>query len=76
MCCPTVHFTDEEKEAVGKPERFWRNRDGWWSITRVEEYAEETRTYCTFVTADYRCEIYEKRPQVCREYVCDGDSNP
>lgn len=28
----------------------------------------EVKTRCRYLTKDHRCKIYEKRPQVCRDY--------
>lgn len=81
-CCSSVPFTQEERQAVldsGQPEwKFRQNNKGdWYSSVKVMKVSDGVIiSPCAFKTPE-SCEIYDLRPQICRQFVCErllGDS--
>jgi Fe-S-cluster containining protein len=49
---------------------FYRVRNTGSKIMNWKEH--QNKQYCIFLNVNTkRCDIYEDRPKVCREYICD-----
>ncbi len=73
-CCTekTVALTEADVERISKRTsvNFYRVRMTGSKIMNWKEHQE--RQYCVFLNLNTkRCDIYEDRPQVCKEYLCD-----
>ncbi|MFZ4713441.1 MAG: YkgJ family cysteine cluster protein [Bacteriovoracaceae bacterium] len=73
-CCSYVSME------LDKPEELADYENLLWYVAHnnIHVYISEKRWYmnivnrCNFLGEDNRCTIYERRPQICRDYSLDG----
>jgi Fe-S-cluster containining protein len=72
-CCGPVPFTKAQ---------FNGNRHLLQRKVEVQEFiggtvvAVDDKLVCGFLTSDYRCAIYDNRPEVCRAFARRGETHP
>ena len=73
-CCieKTVALSTEDVERIQRirSSPFFRTRITGSKVMYWKEH--QGKSLCVFLNPNtYKCEIYEHRPQVCREYYCE-----
>ena len=73
-CCTekTVALSQEDVDRISERSsiNFYRVRGTGSKIMNWKDHQE--RQYCVFLNLNTkRCDIYEDRPKVCKEYLCD-----
>lgn len=82
-CCKSVYFVlenipvNEDKREIGR----WASYHPGVQVMRhrkdgVDYLAIKVPSDCMFLTKDekglYGCAVYESRPQICKEYLCQA----
>ncbi len=73
-CCRYVALPIDEPESFEDYEdiRWYLLHEGMSVFVEDGEWFLNMATPCRHIQADYRCGIYETRPQICRDYTTDN----
>ncbi len=82
-CCRHVAVginTPKSKRDFDNIRWYLLHKNVWVSIDLEGNWLLEFRTPCRHIKGNYECSIYEKRPDICRDYpakdeLCEGETD-